>query len=77
MATKTIDVTLATMRNAGTVNVSPKGVIQCRIVRAVDDEQIFQNFAVFSRKTGNKRAETSSLMTASTAKSVFRSRPYE
>ncbi len=49
MATKTIDVTLATMRNAGTVGVSPKGVINARIVRAVDDEQIFQSESLYLR----------------------------
>ena len=49
MATKTIDVTLATMRNAGTGSVSPKGAINCRIVRAVDDEQIFQSESLYLR----------------------------
>jgi hypothetical protein len=50
MATKTIDVTLAAMRNAGTANVSPKGVIQARIVRSVDDEQTFQTESLYFRQ---------------------------
>jgi hypothetical protein len=50
MATKTIDVTLAAMRNAGTANVSPKGGIQARIVRSVDDEQIFQTESLYLRQ---------------------------
>lgn len=49
MATKTIDVTLAVMRNAGTVGVSPKGAINARTVRAVDDEQIFQSENLYLR----------------------------
>jgi hypothetical protein len=43
MATKTIDVTLETIRNASTFSVAPKGAINARTVRAVDDEQIFQS----------------------------------
>lgn len=49
MATKTIDVTLAVMRNPGTVGVSPKGVINARTVRAVEDEQIFQSETLYQR----------------------------
>jgi hypothetical protein len=52
MATKIIDVTLATMRNAGTASVSPKGGIQARIVRAVDDEHIFQSESLYFRQAG-------------------------
>ena len=52
MATKTIDVTLAAIRNAGTENVSPKGAIQARIVRAVDDEQIFQSELLYFAQAG-------------------------
>lgn len=49
MATKTIDVTLATIRNVGRFAVGPKGVIRCAIARAVDDEQIFQVGLLYSR----------------------------
>lgn len=52
MATKTIDVTLAAIRNAGTGFVSPKGAIQARIVRAVDDEQDFQSALLYGRQSG-------------------------
>ena len=52
MATKTIDVTLAAMRSAGTAAVSPKGGIQARIVRSVDDEQIFQAESLYFTQTG-------------------------
>jgi hypothetical protein len=52
MATKTIDVTLAAIRNAGTGFVSPKGAIQARIVRAADDEQIFQSELLYNRQSG-------------------------
>ena len=52
MATKTIDVTLAAIRNAGTGFVSPKGAIQARIVRAVNDEQVFQSALLYGRDSG-------------------------
>ena len=52
MATKTIDVTLATIQNAGTENVSPKGGIQARIVRSVNDEQIFQSELLYFTQAG-------------------------
>jgi hypothetical protein len=52
MATKTIDVTLAAIRNAGTGFVSPKGVIHARVVRAVDDEQEFQSGLLYARQSG-------------------------
>ena len=52
MATKTIDVTLAAMRSAGTAPVSPKGGIQARIVRAVDDEQVFQSESLYFIQAG-------------------------
>jgi len=42
MATKTIDVTLATIRNTGSVKVSPRGVIGANSCRAGDDNQVFQ-----------------------------------
>ena len=41
MAAKVIDVTLATIQNVGDQSVSPDGTILCKIVRAVDDEQVF------------------------------------
>ncbi|MGC5334750.1 hypothetical protein [Micromonospora sp. DT62] len=49
MATKTIDVTLAAMRNAGDNVVSPHGAISARTVRAVDDEQVFQSELLYWR----------------------------
>ncbi|GAA2404878.1 hypothetical protein GCM10010420_35670 [Streptomyces glaucosporus] len=49
MPTKIIDVALAAMHNAGTESVSPKGAINARIVRAVDDEQIFRSEILYSR----------------------------
>ncbi|MEU1722511.1 hypothetical protein ACNF49_38765 [Actinomadura sp. ATCC 39365] len=42
MATKTIDVALASIHNVGTRSVAPKGALTARIVRAVDDEQTFE-----------------------------------
>lgn len=44
---KIIDVTLATMRNVGPLNVSPKGVIRCSTVRAVNDEEAHQVEALY------------------------------
>jgi hypothetical protein len=49
MATKTVDVTLATMHNAGVTGVSPTGVIQCRTVHAVHDEQVFQSETLYRK----------------------------
>lgn len=52
MATKVIDVSVATIRNYGSKYVSPKGIILSRIVRAVDDEQIFQSEILFDGGVG-------------------------
>ncbi|MFB4337680.1 hypothetical protein [Bacillus sp. BR_16] len=52
MATKVIDVAVATIRNYGSEHVSPKGFILGRIVRAVDDEQIFQTEILFDGGVG-------------------------
>ena len=52
MATKTIDVTLAAIRSAGTAPASPKGGIQARTVRAVDDEQTFQSESLYFVQAG-------------------------
>ncbi|MEU9464992.1 MULTISPECIES: hypothetical protein [unclassified Streptomyces] len=52
MAEKTIDVTLASITNTGTSHISPKGVINIRTVRAVDDEQIFQSENLYQRDNG-------------------------
>jgi hypothetical protein len=49
---KIIDVTFATMRNAGTHRVSPEGTLRCAIVRAVDDEQVFQAELLYHRNEG-------------------------
>ena len=40
------------MRNVGDGSVSPKGAIQARVVRAVDDEQIFQSELLYGRQSG-------------------------
>ncbi|PHA57880.1 hypothetical protein COF07_12245 [Bacillus wiedmannii] len=42
MATKVIDVAVATIRNTGSTRVSPKGFISGWIVRAANDEQVFE-----------------------------------
>jgi hypothetical protein len=52
MATKTIDVTFATMRNVGPSRVAPKGRLTAAVVRAVDDEQVFQAENLYSREDG-------------------------
>jgi hypothetical protein len=49
MATKTIDVTLASIRNKNDFSVSPVGAINARTVRAVDDEQIFESENLYLR----------------------------
>ncbi|MFG1807326.1 hypothetical protein [Streptomyces sp. NPDC049040] len=54
MATKTIDVTLATMRNVGPAGVAPKGGLSAAIVRAVNDEQVFNAELLYSRDEGQK-----------------------
>jgi hypothetical protein len=51
MATKIIDVTLASIENVGNVNVAPKGVIGCMIIRSIDDKQIFQSENLYFRQT--------------------------
>jgi hypothetical protein len=50
--TKTIDVTLASMRNAGDLPVSPKGVIRAAITRAANDEDIREVEALYNRQPG-------------------------
>jgi hypothetical protein len=52
MPDKTIDVTLATIRNVGPKKVSPDGVILCQRVRSVDDEQVFQSEALYQKSSG-------------------------
>jgi hypothetical protein len=52
MATKTIDVTLVSIENVGTVPVAPKGNIRCVIIRAQDDEQEFHSEILYSRESG-------------------------
>ena len=52
MPAKTIDVTLATIRNVGPESVSPNGVILCQRVRSVDDEQIFRSEALYQKSSG-------------------------
>ncbi|MEU4511668.1 hypothetical protein AB0G05_19430 [Nonomuraea wenchangensis] len=49
MATKTIDVSLASIRNTNDFKVSPAGVINAQSVRALDDEQIFDSQNLFLR----------------------------
>ena len=51
---KTIDVTMATWRNAGPSAVSPEGVIRMQIVRSLDDKQIFQTQAPYLRLNPNE-----------------------
>lgn len=48
MATKIIDVTLATLRNYGTRAVTPEGSIWAMITRAVDDKQVFQSGTLYN-----------------------------
>lgn len=52
MATKTIDVTLASIENVGAIPVAPKGFIRCVVVRAVNDEEEFQSEILYSRQAG-------------------------
>ncbi|PEP92728.1 hypothetical protein CN582_24760 [Bacillus wiedmannii] len=47
MATKVIDVAVATIRNIGSKPVSPEGFISGLIVRAVDDEQVFERGGLY------------------------------
>jgi hypothetical protein len=54
MATKTIAVTLASIQNTGTINISPRGIIQCATVRAVDDQQVFQRGTLYFREQGER-----------------------
>jgi hypothetical protein len=54
MATKTIAVTLASIQNTGKINISPRGIMQCRTVRAVDDEQVFQRGTLYFREQGER-----------------------
>jgi hypothetical protein len=48
--TKTIDVTLATIKNVGRFNASPIGPINGLIVRAVNDEEIHQSESLYFRR---------------------------
>lgn len=52
MATKTIDVTLASIENVGAVSVAPKGTIRCVVVRAQNDDQEFDAEILYSREAG-------------------------
>lgn len=52
MSTKIIDVSIATIRNYGSKHVSPDGFIWGRIVRAVDDDQIFQSETLYDGPMG-------------------------
>ncbi|MCP9213511.1 hypothetical protein [Streptomyces cucumeris] len=52
MPTKIVDVTLTTMQNAGSDNVSPKGAINAMAVRSIDDEQVFESENLYLRKPG-------------------------
>lgn len=49
MATKTVDVTLASIQNKSPFGVSPTGAINVRTVRAIDDEEIYQNENLYLR----------------------------
>jgi hypothetical protein len=55
MATKLIAVTLANIQNTGTVGISPRGIIRCQTVRAVDDEQVFQSEILYNSDQGTIR----------------------
>jgi hypothetical protein len=52
MATKLIAVTLANIRNTGDVHISPRGIIRCQSVRAVEDEQVFQTEILYNSDQG-------------------------
>lgn len=52
MAAKVVDVTLAAITNVGNIGVGPDGRIFARVVRAVDDEQVFETEILFSRNQG-------------------------
>lgn len=52
MSTKVIDVSIATIRNYGSKHVSPDGFLWGRIVRAVDDDQIFQSEILYDGPMG-------------------------
>ncbi|WP_242281191.1 hypothetical protein [Bacillus cereus group sp. BfR-BA-01347] len=52
MATKVIDVSIATIRNTGSERVSPEGNIWGRIVRAVNDDEIFQSENIYNGGMG-------------------------
>ena len=55
MATKLIAVTLANIQNTGTVAISPRGVIRCQTVRAIDDGQVFQSEILYNSDQGTIR----------------------
>jgi hypothetical protein len=52
MSKKIIDVSIATIRNYGSKHVSPDGFLWGRIVRAVDDDQVFQSEILYNGPMG-------------------------
>ncbi|MER7370721.1 hypothetical protein [Nonomuraea wenchangensis] len=59
MATKTVDVTLASIKNTNHFGASPVGVINAKTVRAIDDEEVFQNENLYLRLDRNKPMHSS------------------
>jgi hypothetical protein len=55
MAKKLIAVTLANIQNTGKIGISPQGIIRCQIVRAIDDEQVFQSEILYNSDQGTIR----------------------
>lgn len=51
MSRKIIDVSIASIRNYGSKRVSPEGIIWGRIVRSIDDDQIFQSELLYNGAT--------------------------
>ncbi|MFF0478887.1 hypothetical protein [Streptomyces sp. NPDC004284] len=62
MATKTIDVTLATIRNVGPRNVAPKGALSAEIVRSINDDEVFQAETLYSRDDGQPMHPSGALL---------------
>ncbi|MFD5413309.1 hypothetical protein [Streptomyces nojiriensis] len=52
MAKRVIDVTLASISNTGNKRISPYGFISAQTVRAVDDEQVFQDKDLYQVEMG-------------------------
>ena len=52
MTTKLIAVTLASIENTGTVPISPRGLIRCQTVRAVNDEEVHQSAILYDSDRG-------------------------